>query len=82
MFYEEHFGVQHLAQGHFGMQIGWEDWGSTFRLEDDHSTPSAIAAPAHQTLRNFDFLVWPMFHLLTWRRCANKLSHQLFSDMN
>ena len=45
LFYEAQFGVQHLAQGHFGMQIFWEDWGSNcFRLKDDHSTPSATAA--------------------------------------
>ena len=28
LFYEAQFGVQHLAQGHFGMQFFWEDWGS------------------------------------------------------
>ena len=32
LFYEAQFGVQHLAQGHFGMQIFfWEDWGSNCR---------------------------------------------------
>ena len=31
LFYEAQFGVQHLAQGHFGMQICWVDWGSKCR---------------------------------------------------
>ena len=31
LFYEAQFGVQHPAQGHFGMQIFWEDWGSNCR---------------------------------------------------
>ena len=31
LFYEAQFGVQHLAQGHFGMQIFWEDWGLNCR---------------------------------------------------
>ena len=43
LFYEAQFGVQHLAQGHFGMQIFF-DWGSNFY---DHSTPSATAADVH-----------------------------------
>ena len=43
LFYEAQFGVQHLAQGHFGMQIILRIELPTFRLEDDHSTPSATA---------------------------------------
>ena len=42
LFYEAQFGVQHLAQGHFGMQIFFGRLGielPTFRLEDDRSTP-------------------------------------------
>ena len=53
LFYEAQFGVQHLAQGHFGMQIFWEDWGSNCRpsgLEGDHSTPSATAATKKRKL--------------------------------
>ena len=52
LFYEAQFGIQHLAQGHFGMQIFWEDLGMElpiFTLEDDHSTPSATAAPSINT---------------------------------
>ena len=50
LFYEAQFGVQHLAQGHFGMQIFLGRLGielPTFRLEDDHSTPSADHACMH-----------------------------------
>ena len=58
LFYEAQFGVQHLAQGHFGMQIFFflgrlEIELPTFSLEDDHSTPSATAAPIYtQYIRN------------------------------
>ena len=43
-------GVQYLVQGYFGMPSFFffgktGDWTAGFRLEDDHSTPSATAAP-------------------------------------
>ena len=46
LFYEGQFAVQDLAQGHFGMQILGRLGIKlpTFRLEDEHSTPSATAA--------------------------------------
>ena len=50
LFYEAQFGVQHLAQGHFGMQICWEDRGSNCRpsgwrtttLPVSHSRPVSL----------------------------------------
>ena len=55
LFYEGQFRVQHLAQGHFGMQIFLFFLGRlgielpTFRLEDNHSTPSATTAHVDYT---------------------------------
>ena len=38
LFYEAQFRVQHLAQGHFGMQIA-EDWGLNCPYPLSHSRP-------------------------------------------
>ena len=44
LFYEAQFRVQHLAQGHFGMQIFffWEDWGSNCRPSGWRTTHTMV----------------------------------------
>ena len=41
LFYEAQFGVQHLAHGHFGMQIFQEDWGSNCWPSDWRAQPTS-----------------------------------------
>ena len=73
LFYEAQFRVLHLAQGHFGMQTFF--FGRlglkllTFRLEDNHSTPSATAITQahshHDPLPNLfplSLLTPPLYH--------------------
>ena len=68
LFYEAQLGVQHLAQGHFGKQIFLGRLGielPTFRLEDDHSSPSATAARSYHTIKQAELnICLEMIH--TW----------------